>query len=93
MQSAYNKNACKNVLQSIFFIQSVHQQHSTGWHVKTNVWFLWHQSKASRHFAQPSLSRLGEKKPTQKRADKLKKTKKTNYGKIILQTTQPKYFK
>jgi len=42
MQSAYHKNACKNVLQSIFFIQPVHQQHSTGWHVKTNVSFLWH---------------------------------------------------
>ena len=83
------KMSCSQFSTSNLSINSI----STGWHVKTNVWFLWHQSKASRHFAQPSLSRLGEKKPTQKRADKLKKTKKTNYGKIILQTTQPKYFK
>jgi len=37
---------------------------------------------------------VAKKTPTQKRADKLKRnSKKTCYGKIILQTTQTYYFK
>ena len=51
------------------------------------------QSKASRHFAQPSILRFGEKTPKQKRTDKLKNnSRKTYYGKIISQTTETNCF-